>query len=65
MMSQIFFQIIRPVHVHLKTDKVDLKNKATVKSGFFLHFFAENHTFLSTYKKYIHISYKILILYLL
>ena len=30
MMSQNFFQIIWPVHVHLKTDKVDLK-KATVK----------------------------------
>ena len=27
-MSQKFFQIIRPVHVHLKTDKVDLKKKS-------------------------------------
>ena len=39
-MSQIFFQIIRPVHVHLKTDKVDLK-KNTMKSIF--AFFQSTH----------------------
>ena len=37
MMSQKFFQIIRPVHVHLKMDKVDLK-KNTVKKFIFLQF---------------------------
>ena len=31
MMSQNFFQIIRPVHVHLKTDKVDLKKRPPSK----------------------------------
>ena len=30
MMSQKNFHSIRPVHVHLKTDKVDLKKKATL-----------------------------------
>ena len=38
-MSQNFFQIIRPVHVHLKTDKVDLKKRPPWKI-FFLHFFS-------------------------
>ena len=32
------FRFIRPVHVHLKTDKVDLKKKPPRKF-FFLHFF--------------------------
>ena len=40
-MSQNFFQIIRPVHVHLKTDKVDLKKRPPWKN-FFLHFFSIN-----------------------
>ena len=40
-MSQKFFQIIRPVHVHLKTDKVDLKKRPPWKK-FFLHFFSIN-----------------------
>ena len=35
MMSQKFFQIIRPVRVHLKMDKVDLK-KNIVKKTIFL-----------------------------
>ena len=30
-MSQKFFQIIRPVHVHLKKDKVDLKKRQKKK----------------------------------
>ena len=38
-MSQNFFQIIRPVHVHLKTDKVDLKKRPPWKK-FFLHIFS-------------------------
>ena len=38
-MSQNFFQIIRPVHVHLKTDKVDLKKRPPWKN-FFFHFFS-------------------------
>ena len=38
-MSQNFFQIIRPVHVHLKTDKVDLKKRPPWKN-IFLHFFS-------------------------
>ena len=38
-MSQNFFQIIRPVHVHLKTDKVDLKKRPPWKKNF-LHFFS-------------------------
>ena len=38
-MSQNFFQIIRPVHVHLKTDKVDLKKRPPWKK-IFLHFFS-------------------------
>ena len=33
--------VIRPVHVHLKTDKVDLKKKPPRKN-FFLHFFEIN-----------------------
>ena len=33
------FRFIRPVHVHLKTDKVDLKKKPPWKK-FFLHFFS-------------------------
>ena len=33
------FRFIRPVHVHLKTDKVDLKKKPARKF-IFLHFFA-------------------------
>ena len=36
-MSQNFFQIIRPVHVHLNTDKVDLKKSH--QESFFFHFF--------------------------
>ena len=40
-MSQNFFQIIRPVHVHLKTDKVDLKKRPPWKKKF-LHFFSIN-----------------------
>ena len=39
MLSQIFFQIIRPVHVHLKTDKVDLKKRPRWKNKI-LHFFS-------------------------
>ena len=42
-MSQKYFQIVRPVHVHLKTDKVDLKKKATVKKKFFCIFFQSTH----------------------
>ena len=38
-MSQNFFQIIRPVHVHLKTDKVDLKKRPPWKKKNF-HFFS-------------------------
>ena len=38
-MSQKFFQIIRPVHVHLKTDKVDLKKRPPWKKNF-LQFFS-------------------------
>ena len=38
-MSQFFFQIIWPVHVHLKTDKVDLKKRPPWKK-IFLHFFS-------------------------
>ena len=38
-MSQKIFQIIWPVHVHLKTDKVDLKKRPPWKK-FFLHFFS-------------------------
>ena len=37
-MSQNFFQIIRPVHVHLKTDKVDLKKRPPWKKFFFAFF---------------------------
>ena len=40
-MSQKYFQIIWPVHVHLKTDKVDLKKRPPWKN-FFLHFFSIN-----------------------
>ena len=40
-MSQIFFQIIRPVHVHLKTDKVDFKKRPPWKKKI-LHFFSIN-----------------------
>ena len=42
MISQKYFQIYPPVHVHLKTDKVDLKKKATAKNKF-LHFFQSSH----------------------
>ena len=38
-MSQKCFQIIRPVHVHLKTDKVDFKKRPPWKK-FFLHIFS-------------------------
>ena len=41
-MSQIFFQIIRPVHVHLKTDKVDLKKGHREKKNFCI-FFQSTH----------------------
>ena len=43
MMSPKKFQIIRPVHVHLKTDKVDLKKKTTVKKKIFCIFFQFTH----------------------
>ena len=33
MISQKYFQIYLAVHVHLETDKVDLKKKATVKKN--------------------------------
>ena len=38
-MSQKNFQVIRPVHVHLKTDKVDLKKRPPWKK-IFLHIFS-------------------------
>ena len=38
-MSQKFFQIIRPVHVHLKMDKVDFKKRPPWKKKI-LHFFS-------------------------
>ena len=41
-MSQKNFQIIRPVHVHLKTDKVDLKKRPPWKFFFFI-FFQSTH----------------------
>ena len=42
-MSQKIFQIIRPVHVHLKTDKVDLKKRPPWKKIFFCIFFQSTH----------------------
>jgi hypothetical protein len=39
MISQKYFQIIPPVQVHLKTDKVDLKKKAIANKFFFAFFF--------------------------
>ena len=48
-MSQIFFQIIWPVHVHLKTDKVDLKKRPPWKKNF-LHFFSIDSS--SRHEKY-------------
>ena len=41
MMSQKYFQIIWPVHVHLKTDKVDLKEIHL--EIFFFIFFQSTH----------------------
>ena len=38
-MSQKYFQIIRPVHVHLKMDKVDLKKRPPWKK-IILHIFS-------------------------
>ena len=42
-MSQKKFQIIWPVHVHLKTDKVDLKKKPPWKKKNFAFFFKSPH----------------------
>ena len=43
MMSQKIFQIIRPVHVHLKMDKVDLKKKPLRKRKRKCIFFQSSH----------------------
>ena len=41
-MSRKKFQIIRPVHVHLETDKVDLKKRPPWKKKFCI-FFQSTH----------------------
>ena len=59
-MSQKNFQIIWPVHVHLKTDKVDLKKKPPWKKNF-LHFFLIPSS--SRYEKHCQMSQRIYCLF--
>ena len=60
MISQKYFQIYPAVHVHLKTDKVDLKKKLPWKKNF-LHFFSISSS--SRHEKHYRMSKKIYCLF--